>query len=116
MESTTLYISASTAQKDIVFVRDNVTPPANLLINDTSYPHDLIDIPPPGIVYTLFGLTCFLAILGVCGNVLVHMVMQRVGDTSKVHDLLITILAAFDIIAIVTTALNQRSVHYIFRT
>ena len=41
-------------------------------------------------------------------------VMQRTTNSSKVHILLIKMLAVFDCIAVVTTALNQRSLPFVF--
>ena len=93
----------------------NMTPSTNHpLLNETSNPQDQNDILPPETIYTLFGLTCFLTLFGVCGNALVLIVMQRTTNSSKVHILLIKMLAVFDCIAVVTTALNQRSLPYVF--
>ena len=59
-------------------------------------------------------LTCFFTILGICGNLSVLMVRLRESNKSNAHVILITALAVFDSVALVTTAFNQRSVHYVF--
>ena len=113
MELSTFHNSVSITPTDTMFLRDNITPTYHLL-NETGYPLGQNDILPPGIIYTLFVLTCFLTLFGVCGNALVLFVMHRTTNSSTVHIFLINVLAAFDTIAVVTTALNQRSLPYVF--
>ena len=70
--------------------------------NQSNATYYLENIPLPGTTYTLFGLTCFIAILGLCGNFSILAFILKMRSQLKGHDVLTTVLAAFDSFAITT--------------
>ena len=92
-------------------INDYNTTPA-FYLNQTNSSYELASIPLPGLTYTLFGLTWFFTILGLCGNVLI----LKFRSKSKGHDVLITALASFDSVALLLVAFTQPCVYRVFGT
>ena len=82
-------------------------------INQTNRMYDLVSgiSAPTGLTYTLFALTCFFTLFGLCGNGLILISMWKLGIRSKGHGALITALAICDIVALISFALTQPCVH-----
>ena len=95
------------------------TDSVNQTINQTANHHNQTDlwypeadIPPQTMTYILFGLTCFITILGLFGNSLILMIMIKFRETPlKAHDILITALALFDAVVLIPTALSVPCVY-----
>ena len=71
-------------------------------VNQTNATYNVERISSPGTTYTIFGLICFVAILGLCGNFSILAFMSKMRSQLKGHDVLITVLAALDSLAITT--------------
>ena len=65
----------------------------------------------PGLIYTLFGLTCFFTCLGLAGNISILIMSMKSLRRQKSYDVLITALAVTDSIALATIALQQPCVY-----
>ena len=79
--------------------------------NQTNSSYELASVPVSGLTYTLFGLSCFIACIGLAGNFSILTVSFKHRRDAKSHDVLITVLAVTDIIALVTVALMQPCVY-----
>ena len=75
--------------------------------NQTTSPYEVASTPVSGLTYTLFGLTCFFACLGLAGNLSILTIALKAQGTWKGHDVLITALAVSDCVALISTALTQ---------
>ena len=65
----------------------------------------------------MFGLTCFLTLLGLFGNSLILAVMIKIRDQAlKPHDILISALALFDGLALPMSAISHPSVYAVLGT
>ena len=62
------------------------------------------------LTYTLLGLILFIMVLGLCGNLVTLVVMWQSRQTQRSHDILITVLAISDCIALIPTTLSHSSV------
>ena len=83
-----------------------------LYFNQTNSFHTPTDIPLTVLTYVSFGLTCFITVLGLFGNSSILAIKIKFGDTRlKGHDLMITVLAIFDLIALIPTALASPCVY-----
>ena len=72
----------------------------------------LADTNLPGLTYFVFGITCFVTVLGLFGNSLILAIISKCrNEPLKAHEVLITALAIFDCIALVPTALSQPRVY-----
>ena len=65
----------------------------------------------------MFGLTCFLTLLGLFGNSLILAVMIKIRDQAlKPHDILISALALFDGLALPMSTISHPSVYAVLGT
>ena len=88
-----------------------VTMPTEYL-NQTESLFSKADIPLPIMTYILFGLVCFITILGLFGNSLILTIMIKYRESPlKGHDILIIALALFDGIVLIPTVLSHPSVY-----
>ena len=71
-------------------------------------------IPISGFAYTLFGLTCCFAVLGLFGNCLILISMLKFRKRFNAHGVLITSLAICDIIALLSWIPSQPCVQDVF--
>ena len=71
-------------------------------------------IPITGVTYTLFGLTCCFAVLGLFGNCLILISTLKLRKRFKAHGVLITSLAICDIVALLSWAPTQPCVQDVF--
>ena len=84
---------------------DNTT--QNIDFNQTNSAAEVANFPVSGLTYTLFGLTCFFACLGLAGNLSILTIAWKSQSTRRGHDVLITALAVTDCLALISTALTQ---------
>ena len=80
--------------------------------NETNSFPVMADMPPSGLTYALFGLTCLVTVFGLVGNSSILVIMIKFRDTQmKVHDIMVTALAIFDVIALIPTAMDSPAVY-----
>ena len=114
-------LSTNFTSSDFMTIRDvetvishnDATTPV-FTFNQPNSSFDQANIPLPGLTYTLFGLTCFFTILGLCGNFSILTIMLKLRNKSKGHDVLIIALAVFDSGALIQIALTQPCVYEVF--
>ena len=81
-------------------------------LNQTNSLYGIADISLPNSTYILFGLICFLTLLGMFGNSLTLAIMVKLQNKPlKGHDILISALAIFDLIALIPSALSHPCIY-----
>ena len=81
-------------------------------LNQTSSLYDVANISLPNSTYILFGLVCFLTLLGLLGNSLTLVIIVKLQNKPlKGHDILISALTIFGISALIPSALSHPSVY-----
>ena len=96
--------NSSTNLSEVDSMPYNTTP--YIYFNQTNF-YEVASIPVSGLTYTLFGFTCFLACLGLSGNISILAITLKSRDKWKGHDILITALAVADIVALASLSLSQ---------
>ena len=92
-------------------IADNATI-ADHYFNETNSFPTMADMPPSGLTYALFGLTCLVTVFGLVGNSSILVIMVKFRETQmKVHDIMVTALAIFDVIALIPTAMHSPAVY-----
>ena len=76
--------------------------------------YELSSMPISGFTYTLFGLTCCFAVLGLFGNSLILISMLKFRKRFTAHGVLITSLAICDIVALLSWVPTQPCVQDVF--
>ena len=94
----------STNLSEVDSMPDNTTP--YIYFNQTNF-YEVASIPVSGLTYTLFGFTCFLACLGLSGNISILAITLKSRDKWKGHNILISALAITDSAALVSLFLTQ---------
>ena len=83
---------------------------ANLMPPDQSVaPYFEENVLIPGTTYIFLGLSCFIIIIGVFGNVSILIVEYKYRHQSKGHDVLVTALAVLNLLALVVIPFVQPS-------
>ena len=109
MELSTNVSSLNLTDSSVVISNNSTTLVSSFNQSKTMYHFE--SIPSPGTTYTLFGLTCFIAILGLYCNFSILAFLSKMRAQLKGHDVLITFLAALDSLAITTVPFTQPYVY-----
>ena len=93
---------------------NNTTSTSYFSQSNSTYELGTASIPISGLTYTLFGLTCCFAALGLFGNCLILISMLKFRKRFNAHGILITSLAICDIVALLSWFQTQPCVQDVF--
>ena len=93
---------------------NNTTSTSYFSQSNSTYELDTASIPISGFTYTLFGLTCCFTVLGLFGNCLILISTLKFRNKKNSHRVLITLLAIFDIVSLISWVPTQPCVQDVF--